>query len=907
MLQTQLRYITLLLIISTFIAHPISAATQYHRVMWDADPASRAIIAFSPAGNTSNPYVKYGYSTNEGQWNSAGVADSAQFDGALVSHFVRLTNLPANSAIYYRVCDDQSGCGQRFWFKTAPTDNTPFIVVAGGDTRTGWDTRRQGNQLIAKLRPLFIMHGGDFTNANSASEMQTFLSDWALTYSNDTIDGYDYQRIYPLVPTHGNHEDDNYRTLCEVFGVDYDQNGSCGYTDTYGAFNVSPLLRVYTLNSQFKNSGWSSYAANMNSWLSHDLTANGSTAVWRFAQYHKPMFPHYTFKSDNVELFNWWATEFYNHSMNVVVESDTHIAKLTTTVKPNGNDFIDTIEGGTVYIGEGSWGAPARSANDPKAWTLDLASIQQFKVITVSSDTVELRTAQFDPSASTLSRQDRANDPIALPAGVNWWNAYGVGETMILTQNSAGRSLLGTGDSNVSDHLSLAASEDTFISSTQSNNNFNGSAEGLLADEFDVTYGEMVTLIKFDLSAVPTCARIETAAIELDVSNPSNGTYNVYAGNSAWSATTVTWDTVNGTHQQGTQIGTFSPSAKGLKSIRLTQTGLDIVRNWHQMGSNNGVVIASDGSLDGVDMYSTEMGRGPLLKVGFDSSDCVANTALNKGIAKTNLTTAAVGEQLAFTFDVPANATDLSFTLSSGSGDADLYVKFGSAPTTANYDCRPWLSGNNETCRFDTPIQGTYYVMLDAYQPFTGVSLMADYQIGGAQAPVSVTLNALEDTFISSNRSGSNYDNDDDGLLADGSDLFYGTLMALVKFDLSTVPSCANVTQATLRLQVTNVAYDAYKVHAGVNHWAAGTATWQSVGGTNQKGTEMAAFTPSAKGAQIISFEQAGLTVINGWLQGANQGIVIASGGTSNGLDFKSSELGDGPVLELTYLTNSCQ
>ncbi len=69
-------------------------------------------------------------------------------------------------------------------------DNTPFVAVAGGDTRTGWDTRRAGNTLISKIRPLFIMHGGDYTNSNTASEMGELLNDWALTYSSDTIDGY---------------------------------------------------------------------------------------------------------------------------------------------------------------------------------------------------------------------------------------------------------------------------------------------------------------------------------------------------------------------------------------------------------------------------------------------------------------------------------------------------------------------------------------------------------------------------------------------------------------------------------------------------------------------------------------------------------------------------------------------
>ena len=42
-----------------------------------------------------------------------------------------------------------------------------------------------------------------------------------------------------------------------------------------------------------------------------------------------------------------------------------------------------------------------------------------------------------------------------------------------------------------------------------------------------------------------------------------------------------------------------------------------------------------------------------------------------------------------FTVDVPAGSGSLRVDMSNGSGDADLYVRFGSQPTTSRYDCRP--------------------------------------------------------------------------------------------------------------------------------------------------------------------------------------------------------------------------
>ena len=103
-----------------------------------------------------------------------------------------------------------------------------------------------------------------------------------------------------------------------------------------------------------------------------------------------------------------------------------------------------------------------------------------------------------------------------------------------------------------------------------------------------------------------------------------------------------------------------------------------------------------------------------------------SGTVLTNGVAKTNLG-ASTGQQLNFTMAVPSGASGLKFTISGGTGDADLYVKFGSAPTTSSYDCRPYLNGNAETCNIATAQVGTYYVMLRAYTTFSGVSLTGSY------------------------------------------------------------------------------------------------------------------------------------------------------------------------------------
>lgn len=117
----------------------------------------------------------------------------------------------------------------------------------------------------------------------------------------------------------------------------------------------------------------------------------------------------------------------------------------------------------------------------------------------------------------------------------------------------------------------------------------------------------------------------------------------------------------------------------------------------------------------------------------FTSGGGGGGNVLTKGVPVTGLS-ANTGTMLAYTIAVPAGASNLSISTSGGTGDADLHVKFGSAPTTSSYDCRPYLSGNAESCSFAAPSAGTYHIGVRAYTSFSGVSLVANYTTGASDA-----------------------------------------------------------------------------------------------------------------------------------------------------------------------------
>jgi hypothetical protein len=64
------------------------------------------------------------------------------------------------------------------------------------------------------------------------------------------------------------------------------------------------------------------------------------------------------------------------------------------------------------------------------------------------------------------------------------------------------------------------------------------------------------------------------------------------------------------------------------------------------------------------------------------------------------------------------------FTLS-GNGDADLYVRVGTAPTTSLYDCRPYKSGSSEACSVELNSAARIHVMV------RGWAASSSYQLTG--------------------------------------------------------------------------------------------------------------------------------------------------------------------------------
>ena len=117
-------------------------------------------------------------------------------------------------------------------------------------------------------------------------------------------------------------------------------------------------------------------------------------------------------------------------------------------------------------------------------------------------------------------------------------------------------------------------------------------------------------------------------------------------------------------------------------------------------------------------------------------------TELANGITVTGITVGTNGE-VKYQLVVPNGATNLLFAMYGGTGDADMYIKYGAPPTNTSYDCRPYAFGNTENCFFPAPRAGVWYVTLKGYSAGTGISLYPSFVDANYPYKESATVTQL--------------------------------------------------------------------------------------------------------------------------------------------------------------------
>ncbi|NKB49626.1 MAG: DNRLRE domain-containing protein [Alphaproteobacteria bacterium] len=155
-------------------------------------------------------------------------------------------------------------------------------------------------------------------------------------------------------------------------------------------------------------------------------------------------------------------------------------------------------------------------------------------------------------------------------------------------------------------------------------------------------------------------------------------------------------------------------------------------------------------------------------------------------------------------------------------------------------------------------------------------------------------------------------------LLVDGSDPSGLDLSSLMFWDISEIPSDALVDSASITINVTNVNSTAYNIYQMLTGWQETTVTWNEAssgtpwqspgadGAADRGATVLGAMSSGVTGPLTVPLNQAGLDVIQSWIDGSapNHGFITTNTSASNGLDFSSREASGAlnhPKLSVTY------
>jgi acid phosphatase type 7 len=392
-------YLILFCSLVSIFAH---SKVEFVRAMFNSDASKFITIGWNQTSGT-NPVFYYDTDNSKTEFSNKLDISSCNEAKELKSNFVRLKNLNPATKYYFYIVDSE-GKSRIYNFSTvSDNSNTKLSIIAGGDSRDNRRVRSLGNQMVAKIRPDAVFFNGDFTGIDIPKQWKEWFEDWEKSISEDG-------RISPLVVTRGNHEHSN-QVLLDLFDV---QSSIICYSTTFGG----DLLNVISLNSEINK------VFAQKSFLKSTLKKH-EHFHWQIPQYHRPIRSHVAAKKEMETQYKNFVPLFEKYpNVRLCLENDSHTCKVTWPIvssKANGSSegFIRDDAKGIVYVGEGCWGAPLRTADDKKPWTRDAEAVFQVNWIFVSKEKIEVRTILYENVAEVESLTDE--NRFEIPQNLKLW------------------------------------------------------------------------------------------------------------------------------------------------------------------------------------------------------------------------------------------------------------------------------------------------------------------------------------------------------------------------------------------------------------------------------------------------------------------------------------------------------
>ena len=338
------------------------------------EPAEASTVYFDTKSRNGLPNA-YRYTATGSAHEIPGLADGRKI------HWVELRKLTPDKTYYFIAGDPQHGFTTERKFRTIPSGSQSLRFVIGGDMGVGSDLTIFLQQ-AAKLSPAFGVVGGDIAYAGdvltSYSRWDAWLDNWETNMV--TPGGYSI----PMVLAIGNHEVRggvaSSPTNAQFYLRYFAQNGE----QTYYSRTFGKNLAMFLLDSGHL----SRHGGDQAAWLDAQLSAQ-QNVPHKFAVYHVPLYPSYRLFGEPGSVIGrqTWLPIFDKLHLTTAFEHHDHAFKRTQLLRENKPD-----PRGTLYLGDGGWGMPARKVGAELRWyEAKAASIQHFWCVDVSRRRVEYR------------------------------------------------------------------------------------------------------------------------------------------------------------------------------------------------------------------------------------------------------------------------------------------------------------------------------------------------------------------------------------------------------------------------------------------------------------------------------------------------------------------------------------
>ncbi len=271
----------------------------------------------------------------------------------------------------------------------------------------------------------------------------------------------------------------------------------------------------------------------------------------------------------------------------------------------------------------------------------------------------------------------------------------------------------------------------------------------------------------------------------------------------------------------------------------------------------------------------------------------------------------------AYQTDVSSNCAGIAETRTCNNGTLSGSYTYASCSATPASCTLPWggsIASGASTTAYQTNVSSNCAGIAQT-RTCTNGTLSGSYTYASCSAPSGTTTVSLQngtnsytgndDTYLRSKLATTNYGSATT-LQHDLNDSTGGNEYSLLKWNVSSIPAAAAVQTVTLGFTVSNSSAGAYNVYQYNNAWVESTATWTNQTPDSYLGSLVGTITATSTGTKSITLNAAGVAMVQGWVNGTvtNNGILIKSASTTDGLDIRSSEystVASRPMLTIQY------